>query len=234
MTLLDAQGNAAKPTPVLAVCVPAGDRCATMFTYDLVRMLLFTQICRPELRMLLFINKGTIIPEQRHLLVREALKEEAVTHILWIDSDMRFPKDAALRLLGHGKPVVACNYATRRQPCQPVAGLPGDGKSLLFSASTDTELEAVKWCGMGFMLVEADFYRNNPAPWFAVGFSRNEDGYAGEDVFFCDFVQRAGLEVLIDPVLSRQIAHCGEFEFTLDHAIATLRFEIAQERAKET
>jgi hypothetical protein len=65
-------------------------------------------------------NKGTIIPQQRATLVDAAQRFNA-SHILWLDSDMRFPKDTLFRLMKHEKPIVAANYARRRHPALPTA-----------------------------------------------------------------------------------------------------------------
>ena len=230
--ILDSTGAKIKKVPVVAICVPAGDQCATMFTLDLTRLMVHTVIARPDIRLLLYFNKGTIIPESRHKLVRESLKIEELTHILWIDSDMRFPRDALLRLLAHDVPVVAANYATRRLPVTPTAGF-GLGELKMYSAPEDTELTPVRWCGSGFMLVEAGLYRAMPAPWYVIGFSKVQDAFAGEDVYFCSRVQDAGLEVLIDPVLSREVSHCGEFEYTLLHAAASRAYEMAGQEVEE-
>lgn len=228
MTLLNAEGSA---KPVVAIVVPCQDQLASGFAYDLTRMVGFITAHNPEIRLLLYFNKGTIIPEQRHLLVRQALQVPEVTHLLWIDSDMRFPKDALLRLLGHAKPIVAVNYPTRRNPVIPTAGV-GKEDVLLFSAPEDTELVPVDRCGMGMMLVEADVHRKIPAPWFALGFSKAQDGFAGEDVFFGGVVREHGYQILIDPVLSREMRHCGEFEFGLHHADITHARFLETQRAE--
>lgn len=216
--LLDKDGNKVLSKTV-AIVVPCGDQVAASFAFDLAKLIGFMVAVRPDVRILAYMNKGTIIPEQRHLLVRQAMLENP-THLLWVDSDMRFPKDALLRMLAHEQKVVACNYATRRQPCIPTAGT-GPDDELLYPADDETELIPVSRCGMGLMLVDADVYRTVPAPWFALGFNKAQDSYAGEDVFFCGLMQRNGIAVNVDPVLSRELKHCGEFEYGLIHADLT-------------
>ena len=226
--LLDADG---KERLCVAIVIPCQDQVAARFAMDLTKLVGYMVAVRPDIRILVYINKGTIIPEQRHLLVRMALQENP-THFLWLDSDMGFPKDALLRLLSHGEPIVGCNYATRRQPVIPTASV-GSEDDLLFSDPDATELVEVARAGMGCMLVDADIYRQIPAPWFALGFNREADGYAGEDIFFCDLMQRRGQKVWVDPVLSRKLVHCGEFEYGLIHADITKEKYLEQQRAKE-
>ena len=64
--------------------------------------------------------RGTYLPQQRMTLVKEAFQSGS-THILWIDSDMRFPKDALIRLLDRDLPIVGANYPMRRTPIIPTA-----------------------------------------------------------------------------------------------------------------
>jgi ABC-type polar amino acid transport system ATPase subunit len=63
---------------------------------------------------------GTLIADQREKLAMMALKHKA-DYMLFLDSDMRFPKNIANRLITHDKDIVACNYSTRRLPAKPVA-----------------------------------------------------------------------------------------------------------------
>lgn len=222
--LLDANGN---KQIIVTICIPAGDTCSTDFAHDLMSMTTFTAVARPDIHMRAYVNKGTIIPEQRHLLVRKAL-EKPTTHLLWLDSDMRFPKDTLIRLLSHETAIVGCNYSTRRAPAKPTAGM-GDDDTLLYAGPDAAELIEVQRMGMGVMLVDTDVYQSIAAPWFAIGFSTKEDGFYGEDIFFCDLAKRSGFIPYVDPVLSREVGHCGQFIYMLQHADVTRAYEMAQQ-----
>ena len=50
-----------------------------------------------------------------------SLEQATGDWILWLDADHTFPNETLLRLLGHGKDVVACNYARRAGATEPVA-----------------------------------------------------------------------------------------------------------------
>jgi len=69
---------------------------------------------------LLYTAPGTLIFSQRESLAKEALADGA-EYILWVDSDMRFPKNTLERLLAHGKKIVGVNAVTRRKPVLPTA-----------------------------------------------------------------------------------------------------------------
>ena len=233
MSLLDKDGKPVPKPVVVAICIPAGDQCATGFAYDLAKLVGFMAAACPTVRILAYLNRGTILPEQRHQLVRQALAHDDLTHILWLDSDMRFPKDALIKLLGHGVPIVGANYATRRAPVIPTTTVGTEGE-LLFSAPEDTDLVDITRMGMGLMLVSAEVYKTIPAPWFAVGYNKTEDAYAGEDVFFCNAAHRAGFDVLVDPSLSREVAHLGEFEYKMHHAEVTRDHWLAEHQKEVT
>lgn len=202
----------------IAICTPCQDQVSAGYAMDLAKLVGLTLRERPDVDLVLFQVRGSILPSQRMQLVRLALAGEADA-ILWIDSDHRFPKDALLRLLEHGKPIVAANYATRRPPILPVAEDAERGR--LFTDSESGGLVDVTHAGMGLMLVQCGVYRAIPEPWFALGFSKSEGEYLGEDVFFCRRAKEAGFPTLVDQDVSKDVKHVGEMEFTHRHTAIT-------------
>jgi len=197
------------------VAFPCGEMVHADFAYDLARMIGYTQFVRPEMNVLLYHVKGTYLPRARARLVQEAL-DQSCTHILWLDSDMRFPKDTLVRLLMHEKPVVAANYSTRQQPYLPTA--------MDFQNQPMFEGEGLveaRYCGMGVMLVDMDVFREMSKPWFALGYAKVVDDYSGEDTYFCERARQAGVKILVDFPLSEQVAHCGGFTFEMAHTRMT-------------
>ncbi len=162
-------------------------------------------------------NRGTIIPQQRATLVDEAMKFGA-THILFVDSDMRFPQDALLQLLARDKPIVAANYPRRRHPVLPTAEhSTAQGKTFVFTGPTSTGTEPALVCGFGFILIRMDVFQTIPEPWFQIGYTSADAQYVGEDFFFCSRAKQAGYEILIDHDLSKVIKHTGSIEYTHEH-----------------
>lgn len=196
----------------LAICVPARDQVATGFALDLA--LATAHATHHVERVALFNCAGTLIADQRAKLVKQAIEAEA-THVLFLDADMRFPVDAATRLLEHGKPIVAANYCTRSFPMQPVA-FAADA-SRVPTRATSSGLEEVAAVGMGCMLIAMEVFRAIERPWFAIGYSRATHGYEGEDVFFCRAARRAGFQVWIDHDLSKEVRHTGTVDFAHEH-----------------
>lgn len=204
----------------LAVCLPCRDQVCTGFAYDLARMCAYFGVNEGSKggALHIFTSKGTLIASQRENLAEQAILS-GCDYILWLDTDMRFPKDIYARLKKHNKDIVACNYATRRIPVETVAfdAIETEWKHV-YTSEKDTGLREVTAVGMGVMLVKTDVYKKIQKPWHLIGYSAVVNDYSGEDIFFCKQARSAGYKILIDQDASKEIAHIGEFEFKHDHA----------------
>lgn len=149
-------------------------------------------------------KEGSVLHWNREQLVEGAIKENC-THLLFLDSDMYFEKDAVLKLLERGKKVVGANYNTRKLPKQSTARLypliesqkPVDGKSDM--------LQLAESVATGFMLIDLSVFEKISKPWF---FWKEN---LGEDYYFCEKVREVGIDVWCD--LSIPIGHIGECIF---------------------
>ena len=203
----------------VAILVPARDTVMTSFAYDLARAMSFHTATTDD-RVMLYTSHGTLIASQRMELARQALEEKA-NYLLWLDSDMRFPKETIGHLILRDKPIVAANYATRRMPVKPVAMMDDDGEiGRVYTAPDSEGLQPVDYIGMGVKMVKREVFEKLDAPWFAIPYSTIGNHYIGEDVFFCRKAREAGYEVLIDHDLSHQVKHIGTFEYSHEGAWA--------------
>ena len=203
----------------VAVLVPARDTVMTSFAYDLARAMSFHTATTDD-RVMLYTSHGTLIASQRMELARQALEEKA-DYLLWLDSDMRFPRETIGHLMLRDKPIVAANYATRRMPVKPVAMMDNDGEiGRVYTAPDSEGLQPVDYIGMGVMMVKREVFEKVEAPWFAIPYSTVGQHYIGEDVFFCRKAREAGYEVLVDHDLSHQVKHIGTFEYSHEGAWA--------------
>lgn len=205
-------GNGQHPAKVL-IAVPCQDQVSAMFAYDL-RVLELP----PGTEIHCVFHRGTLIADQRQKLAEIALEQEC-SHILWLDSDMRFPKDTLKRLLAHDKDVVAANYVTRRHPTKPVAmiALSETERVDCFTLPDSEGLEAVAHVGMGVMLTKTSVFTKYPKPWFYIEYNPLKGNYAGEDVFFCRCCEHLKIPIYVDHDLSKQVKHCGEREYHHEH-----------------
>jgi hypothetical protein len=203
----------------VAILVPARDTVMTSFAYDLARAMSFHTATTDD-RVLLYTSHGTLIASQRMELARQALEEKA-DYLLWLDSDMRFPRETIGHLILRDKPIVAANYATRRMPVKPVAMMDNNGEiGRVYTAPDSEGLQPVDYIGMGVMMVKREVFEKVEAPWFAIPYSTIGNHYIGEDVFFCRKAREAGYEVLVDHDLSHQVKHIGTFEYSHEGAWA--------------
>lgn len=205
----------------LAICLPCRDHVNTGFAYDLARLTAYWSARHvPNGGALhLFTSAGTLIADQRENLVKEALQVKA-DWILFLDTDMRFPKDVFDRLAAHDKPIVAANYSTRGLPAKPVAFKNALCNEYVYTVADSHGLEEVYAVGMGVMLIKAEVFLKTPMPWFQIGYASGTGNFFGEDIHFCHKAARHGFKTLIDHDLSRIVKHIGTFEYTLDHAEA--------------
>lgn len=226
--ILDKDGKTTRAPFRVAVSIPSGDQVAAGFSYDLARMMTATASQRKDIELRLHMTRDSILPRARHDLVVMALETDC-THILFLDSDMRFPKDALVRLLAHSEPIVGVNYARRRFPPTPVAS--DELGQPLYVEDGVEGLEHVSHTGMGVMLVDLDVFRQIPAPWFQIGFRQSTSEYVGEDVIFMTLVREHGLTVLVDNTLSREVSHLGEMEYRSEHTLQMRELAVTNEVA---
>ena len=210
----------------LSICVPARETVNTGFSYDLAMLTarFYGAAAEGTTFNLNFIN-GTLIADQRTKLIEMSLKQGA-THILFLDSDMRFSSNLVEKLARHDKDIIACNYATRRLPVRTVAFKDFSTLSYIYSIDK-TGLEECDAVGMGAMLIKADVFRKLAYPWFQIHYLPTSRMWAGEDMFFCHLAKTGGYQIWIDHDASKDVRHIGSFEFGHEHT------EIEYEKAKQ-
>lgn len=151
------------------------------------------------------------LPELRHNLAVNALKKHNATHILWVDSDMAFPRDSLHRLLAHDLEIVGANYP-RRQGQHISAAT--DLNRQPFKASS-TGLEEAGVIGFGLLLTRIEVFDGEyEMPLFA---HHDEHGYCTEDVAFCHKARARGHKIWVDHDLSREVRHIGTISLGHEH-----------------
>jgi hypothetical protein len=152
--------------------------------------------------------QSTYVHVGREAILQGAIARQA-THVLWLDTDMSFPEDTAVRLAAHDKSIVACNCVMR-------------SRQLLFTAQKDGQriatepasvgLQTVDTIGLAVMLMRVDVVASLERPWFRHGLNAAA-GDIGEDVTFCRSLRNAGHEIYIDHDLSKEIGHIGQYTY---------------------
>jgi GT2 family glycosyltransferase len=143
--------------------------------------------------------------------VEEAMASKS-SHLLFLDSDMLVHGDVIQKLASHNKMVVGALYNERRMPPTSTVKFRENGVTIAKSGD-DIPKQLFKCFAVatGCMLIDMRVFEKLEEPWFF--YSCHEDGRMdyGEDVWFCDRVQKAGFDVWCDPTID--IRHIGDFPY---------------------
>lgn len=149
------------------------------------------------------------------------LEEGSYTHVLWIDSDMKWPPTLLQRLLAHDLPIVSATYFQRTDLPQPHAYryVKADEKGHWYTPlareltewmhrhEADIEDKPNAWAypfddglyecdaiGFGAVLIKREVFEKTPEPWFDIDL----DSGGGEDFCFCRQAKAAGFPIYVD------------------------------------
>jgi hypothetical protein len=213
----------------ITIGIPSHAMCPIEFAFDLANLVGYSKGVLGEMFDFSVMHiGGTYIHKARQELMASML-EAGCHYMLWLDSDMRFPKDSLVKLLARDLPMVGINYSTRGIPPRFVAikkmtHFNDDGElqpgKVCETNEDSTGVEKVDAVGFGMVLIKAVVTQGMPAdePWFFYEW-REETGklHVGEDVWFCKLVRANGYDVHVDHDLSKECAHIGVMEYKLDH-----------------
>jgi hypothetical protein len=178
------------------------DHVSAVFANDLAKLYADTRAALPAVTLDMVV--GTFVHQARERLLHDMVELWNATHILWLDSDMTFPSDTALRLLAHDKDVVAVNYVMRRESWRPIARRDGGRISSLGA----TGLERVDDVGMGVFLMKTSVLDGLPSPHFWYSTPTET-----EDLYFCRQLRDAGREIWVDHDVSNAVGHVGQITY---------------------
>ena len=202
----------------IAICVPCRDTVMSGFAFDLAKLCAYEGVtrCAKGGSLMIYQVPGTLIFNQRERLAEQALKDGADA-ILWVDSDMRFPKDALRILLSRNLPIIGVNATTRRFPIQATAlDVDPESKDLVkVDSKGKTGLEQVMGVGFGMVLIRKEVFEKTPKPWFWFD-TTAKGGTIGEDIYFCAKAFDSGFDTIVDHDLSKHIRHIGTYEYGWD------------------
>lgn len=134
--------------------------------------------------------KGSLVMKARNDIA-ESMKGD---WLLFIDSDMTFPKDALERLLAHNLDIVGGLCFRKVPPYNPTIyrKLPGQLKWDWVQNYPRDSLFEVDATGCAFLLIKKKVFDKMPKPWFE--YNKN----IGEDLFFCHKAKELGFKIHID------------------------------------
>jgi len=167
-------------------------------------------------KMSLVSIQSSMLSWSRELGVRKALQSDA-THILFIDADMQFPMNVANKLLEAKKEFIAANCTTRAFPVETVAHTM-DGERLDSRGSHG--LVKVQHVGLAVSLISREALKKVRPPLFLMDWIPPLMCYCGEDVYFCQRLADAGVDLWIDHDLSKAVKHIGTYAYGHDDLTA--------------
>jgi hypothetical protein len=201
---------------LLAFTICSGDQVHADFAACYAWTVLYTDqkgvpICQ-------VLSKASCIAYGRCHAVEEASISKA-THLLFLDSDMTFPHDTAVRLLAQLEKdrtaLVAAATYRKRAPPHDLNHYELDGSRGVL-AETDKGVREVSLIGTGCMLINMNVFRGMEKPYFRFGVRKGVNNIIGEDYLFCETVREQGGKILMDCDLSHQICHLGQAAFPTD------------------
>jgi cellulose synthase/poly-beta-1,6-N-acetylglucosamine synthase-like glycosyltransferase len=202
----------------VAICIPARGQMEVTTAFDLTMMAAY-MAGKKNIDLNVYTSQGTLIFDQRNSLVHTAVMEKC-DYILFIDADMRFPKNTLERLLAHKKDIIGVNATTRMMPPKPTARniqINEDGSVDWLEVFSNKEkgIGKVDAIGCGVMLIKTSCLKDIPQPYFY--FEQLLKGkLLGEDIYFCIKAKDAGIDTWVDHDLSMEIGHVGSYTYGWD------------------
>jgi hypothetical protein len=191
-----------RPMPTVAIGIPYYRTVEGPTLLACMDMAASSAVC---MRVLPISCSGAYVEQNRNGIVDYALAVEKQAgfrfdYLMWIDTDMQFPKDVLFRLIAHDKDVVGANYRTRTAPFRHAGHyLDGTDRHVM-----DHGLVPMAHLPTGLLLTKFAIYRELPKPWFRAPRDETEPR---DDVYFCNQARAAGYEIWCDQDLTRQVYH---------------------------
>ncbi|AIX16793.1 hypothetical protein Syn7803US13_266 [Synechococcus phage ACG-2014f] len=164
----------------------------------------------------------SLISLGRNVMQSRALRDPTWTHLMWIDSDIRFPKEAIISMLFDDKPIMGGFY--------PKKSLPIDMASSPMPGGEETEqLFETDYVATGFMLIKREviekmqdsyperkfFYQGSDEYYDLYAPYIDEDSpnrlFLTEDYAFCRLARKIGYKSYMSKRFT--LGHIGVYEF---------------------
>lgn len=186
----------------IVIGIPNNGQIRTRTVFALTRMLKGLDVDYDVLT-----HESCYIHVNRERLVQRA-REGGYSHILFLDSDMYFEKDALSRLLAHDKDIIGADYNYRELPLRSIMKTEDRHGNKIYEKHDN--LVKCAGLGTGFLLIKLSVFDKLEEPYF---FYENEGSeiIQGDDIWFCNRALEAGFDIWCDT--SIKIWHLGEYLF---------------------
>ena len=203
----------------IAICIPARGQMEVATAFDLAALVGYT-IKTSKHDIDIYTAAGTLIFDQRNNLVKTAIENKA-DYVLFIDADMRFPKDTLKILMSHNKDIIGVNATTRSEPVIPTAKTiqineNGSITWLPVYSNKMSGIGKVDGIGCGVLLINTSVFKKIERPYFYFEQLPNEK-ILGEDIYFCIKARDVGIDTWVDHELSIGIKHIGNYVYSWEN-----------------
>jgi hypothetical protein len=188
------------PLPKVAICFASGDTVHADFALALAGLCNTT----PPIETPIVNNKSSIVAIARNNGVERA-RELGADLLLFLDSDMVFPRTTLHRLLAHRKDIVGATYVKRVPPYE-ILGAAAHPESI----ADEVGLVEMRHIPTGCLLIDMKVFDALSRPYFRYLTDEGDGTIAGEDYVFCDRARSAGFRVWCDSSLSLEVGHIGQ------------------------
>jgi hypothetical protein len=215
---LPTAGAQGQRPPSIMIAVPAMEMVNAEFAQHLA--MAAANMVANGIRINCAFNIGSVITIARRNLTDIFLKSD-FDYIWWVDSDMKFPVDAPMKLLARQKDIVGVNYRRRRFPNANFTGMMGSAGTFTEFETTDSSpsMELIDVLPHGCVLVKREVYEKIPQPHYLQEYIPELNLEIGEDIFVCKQAQKAGSQICCDQDLSKEVAHIGIFHFNYNLSV---------------
>jgi hypothetical protein len=208
----------------IGIAIPSQDQWDAWFGHDFHNAGVHHAFAFPEDDITVSINQSAFLAESRNLLVK-GLIEQGVDYVIFLDTDMRFPRTLYNDLLKHDLSVVAANCAKRRRPISATARKenPEDPTKLdiVWPDPAKREgIEQIHVVGTAVMAIKTDVFFQIEYPWFHTPWHTEDQRFIGEDIYFCAQLGRAGVPIYIDHGVSWGVGHIGSYTYEMKDVLA--------------
>ncbi len=212
------------PKRVVGLAVPCQDQVDAFFYHSMLMAVAHHAYAFPDDDILHSIHQSAFLVEARNKIVKDLL-EQGATHIVFVDTDMRVPQTFLNDLMAHDLPVVAANCAKRRRPISATARKenPDDPTKLdpVWPDPAKREgVEQVAVVGAAVMCIKREVFFELPYPWFNTPWNEADQGFVGEDLFFCAQLRDNNIPLFIDHGVSWGVGHVGQYVYEMKDVLA--------------
>ena len=188
----------------LMIAIPAMDTMSTPFVESLLK--LTRRLAADGVPYDVVIEAGTLIYMARDRLASKAVKNEAYTHVLWLDSDMVFSESIVEDLSFCGADMVSGIAHGRRSPFLSCLFKSLDLSALERWKPEDYPSEAfeVAGCGMACVLMKTQILKD---VFLAFNTCFMPLLSYGEDLSFCKRAASLGVRIFAEPAV--RLGHIG-------------------------